>query len=206
MKPTMKIRFLATRLCVLLAATLLLTAAVYGQAMDSILVGTVTDASGAAVPNTTVTALNTATGVKYTATTNSAGEYRLNNLPIGKYDVSGAAKGFAAAKTTGVALDLNHTATVNLTLPVGELSQTVEVTAAAALIDTSSAQLSTTYTTNIAEDMGIAATSKVVNGSGIWNLSLLGAGVRRPVALGQAQAPALPASGRRTTRSTSMAW
>lgn len=143
MKPTMKIRFLATRLCVLLAATLLLTAAVYGQAMDSILVGTVTDASGAAVPNTTVTALNTATGVKYTATTNSAGEYRLNNLPIGKYDVSGAAKGFAAAKTTGVALDLNHTATVNLTLPVGELSQTVEVTAAAALIDTSSAQLST---------------------------------------------------------------
>jgi len=200
MKPTMKIRFLATRLCVLLAATLLLTAAVYGQAMDSILVGTVTDASGAAVPNTTVTALNTATGVKYTATTNSAGEYRLNNLPIGKYDVSGAAKGFAAAKTTGVALDLNHTATVNLTLPVGELSQTVEVTAAAALIDTSSAQLSTTYTTNIAEDMGIAATSKVVNGSGIWNLSLLGAGVASSGGVGQGTGPSI--AGQRPENNT----
>jgi len=191
MKLTTKIRFLATRLILLMAASLLITAALNGQAMDSILVGTVTDASGAAVPDATVVALNTATGVKHTAVTNAAGEYRLNNVPIGNYDVSASAKGFAAAKVSGVALDLNHTATINLTLPVGELSQTVEVTAAAALIDTSSSQLQTTFTTNIAEDMGIAASSKVVNGSGIWNLSLLGAGVTSSGGVGQGTGPSV---------------
>jgi len=187
----MNTRIIATRLLLVLAVLVLLTPAVYGQAMDSNLVGTVTDASGAAVPGANITALNRATGVKSTTVTNANGEYRLNNLPVGHYDITAAAKGFTSAATADVALDLNHTASINITLQVGSVSTSVEVTAAAALIDTSTAQLQTTFTTNIAEDLGVSAYSKVINGSGIWNLSLLGAGVASSGGIGQGTGPSI---------------
>ncbi len=192
MKTTMNT---AVRLFLLLAACLLVTATLNAQAIDANLVGNVTDASGAAVPGATIVAVNEATGVKYTATTNAAGDYRINNLPVGKYDITGTAKGFAPAKTVGVALDLNRVGTINLVLPVGELSQTVEVSAAAAMIDTSSAQLQTTFTTNVAEDLGVAA-----QGSGIWNLSLLGAGVASSGGIGQGTGPSI--AGQRPENNT----
>jgi hypothetical protein len=187
----MNTRIIATRLLLFLAVLALLTPAVYGQAMDSNLVGTVTDASGAAVPEATITALNRATGVKSTTVTNTNGEYRLNNLTVGHYDITAAAKGFTSATTADVALDLNHTASINLTLQVGSVATSVEVTAAAALIDTSTAQLQTTFTTNIAEDLGVSAYSKVINGAGIWNLSLLGAGVASSGGIGQGTGPSI---------------
>ena len=187
----MNIRFIATRLLLLLAVFAILTPGVYGQAMDSVLVGAVTDSSGAAVPDAAITALNKATGVKYTTVTNAQGDYRINNVPVGRYDVSATAKGFSTATMADVALELNHTATINLTLQVGGVATSVEVTAAAALIDTSTAQLQTTFTTNIAEDVGVAAFSKVVNGSGIWNLSLLGAGVASSGGVGQGTGPSV---------------
>jgi len=65
------------------------------QATDSILVGVVADPSGAVVPNATVIATNRATAVKYTATTNATGEYRINNVPVGTYDVEARANGLA---------------------------------------------------------------------------------------------------------------
>jgi hypothetical protein len=186
MKLTMTARSLATKLFLLMVAAMLLTATLMGQAIDSTLVGNVTDATGAVVPSATVVALNVATGVKYTAATNAAGDYRLNNIPVGRYDVTATAKGFGPAKIEGVALDLNRTGTINLVLPVGTLTQTVEVSSAAALIDTSSAQLQTVFTTNVAEDLGVAAA-----GSGIWNLSLLGAGVASSGGVGQGTGPSV---------------
>src|ERR1039458_5672696 len=72
------------------------------QAISGDLVGDVVDASGAAVPNVTVTAINTATNVKFTGTTSTNGEYRIGNLPPGSYDVSAASKGFATAPLKGV--------------------------------------------------------------------------------------------------------
>ena len=196
----MNIRNIATRLLLFLAVIALVSPAIYGQAMDSNLVGTVTDASGAAIPAATVTALNKATGVKSTTETNANGDYRLNNLPVGKYDVTATAKGFSTATTADVALDLNHTASINMTLQVGTQSTSVEVTAAAALIDTSTAQLETTFTTNIAEDLGVSAFSKVINGSGIWNLSLLGAGVASSGGIGQGVGPSV--AGQRPENNT----
>ncbi|HXN47527.1 MAG TPA: TonB-dependent receptor [Bryobacteraceae bacterium] len=191
----MRVRFLGARLFLLMAACLLATAMLNAQAVDSNLIGSVSDSSGAAVPNATVVALNVATGVKYTASTNTAGEYRVNNLPVGQYDVSATANGFSAAKVTNVALDLNHTASINLTLQVGAVSTTVEVSAAAALIDTSSSQLETTFTTNTAEDLGVAA-----SGAGIWNLSLLGAGVASSGGIGQGTGPSI--AGQRPENNT----
>jgi len=187
----MNTRFIATRMLLLLAIFAILTPVLYGQAMDSVVVGTVTDASGAAVPGAEVIVINKDTGVKYSATTNALGDYRLNNIPVGRYDISASAKGFSAATVGDVALELNRTATINLTLQVGGMAQSVEVTAAAAMLDTSTAQLQTTFSTSIAQDLGVAANSKVVNGSGIWNLSLLGAGVASSGGVGQGVGPSV---------------
>jgi len=63
----------------------------FGQAVSGDLIGTVVDKSGAVVPNATVTAMNQATNVKSTTTTNNSGEYRFNNLAIGRYTVTASA-------------------------------------------------------------------------------------------------------------------
>jgi hypothetical protein len=163
----------------------------FGQATDGIIVGAVSDSSGAAVPGAAITALNKATGVKYTADTNATGEYRLNNVPIGTYDVSATAKGFATATMGNVLLELNHTSSVNLTLSVGAISTSVEVTESAAMIDTSTSQLQSTFDAMEAIDVPTASFSKVINGAGIYNLSLLGAGVASSGGVGQGTGPSI---------------
>src|SRR5436309_15643760 len=91
----------------------------FGQATDANVVGVVSDATGASVPGATITATNKDTGVKYTTVTNGDGEYRLNNVPVGRYDVSAAKAGFTTATVAGARLELNHTAAINVTLTVG---------------------------------------------------------------------------------------
>src|SRR5271169_3326855 len=158
----MKSRSSSPKLLALLTVLGLFAAGLFGQAMDSILVGTVTDSTGASVAGASVTALNKDTGVKYASTTSSTGEYRLNNIPVGRYDVSATRQGFAAATVAGVELQLNHTSSVNLTLAVGSVNTTVEVTEAAALLDTSTAQLQSTYDSKAAVDVPSAGISKIV--------------------------------------------
>src|SRR6185369_8901074 len=178
----------------LLSTTLMLfglTALCFGQASDAILVGTVTDTTGAAIAGANVIATNRDTGVKSATTTNGEGQYRLNNIPVGTYSVSASKPGFATPTTNNVQLQLNHTTSINLVLAVGTVSTTVEVSDAAAAIDTSTAQLQTTYDSHAAVDIGMAATSKLVNGSGIYNLSLLSAGVTTTGGVGQGIGPSV---------------
>jgi hypothetical protein len=174
------------RLLWTLAALAIFSTNLPGQATDSIVVGTVTDPTGLSVPGATVTATNKDTNVVYTTVTTSTGAYRINNVPVGRYDVSATAKGFATATTAGVQLELNRTATVNIILPVGSVATVVEVTEAVAAIDTASAQLSTTYDTRIALDVPVAS-----QGAGIYNLSLLGAGVATSGGVGQGTGPSI---------------
>ena len=177
----------------LVAAAICFAALGFSQATDSIIVGTVSDSSGAAVIGATVTATNKATNVKYEAPTNQAGDYRLNNVPVGTYDVTATAKGFANATVAGVELELNHTSQVNLTLAVGTVTTQVDVTEAGALIDTSTAQLQATYDSRLAQDLPMAgaASAKVIGTSGIWNLSLVGAGVASSGGVGQGTGPSV---------------
>src|SRR5260370_2628790 len=90
-------RPVAPRFRVLLTFFAIFTAALLGQAIDSTLVGTVTDGTGAAVPNANISATNKDTGVKHTSVTNSSRHYRLNNVPLGRYDGSATADGFSKA-------------------------------------------------------------------------------------------------------------
>ena len=166
-----------------------------GQATDSNVVGTVTDSTGAAVPNATVTATNKGTGFKLTTETNVAGEYRINNAPVGQYDVTATATGFSAATVAALQLDLNHTATVNLTLTVGTVSTTVEVTGAPIQLDTSSAQLQSNFDSRQAVEIPIAGISRTLGTSGIYNLAFVGAGVASSGGVGQGTGPSV--SGQR---------
>src|ERR1017187_1823802 len=122
--PNMKTMIKAVPFCLLAVMVALfgLAPAIHGQAISGDLVGTVLDASGAALPNVTVSATNAATNVKFTGITNASGEYRIGNLPPGTYDVSASAKGFATATMKGAALELNRTTTANLKLEVGTVS------------------------------------------------------------------------------------
>src|ERR1035437_2255516 len=175
----------------LVVASLLFATMLFSQTTDGTIVGTVTDSSGAAVPGAAITAISKTTGVKYTSVANATGDYRLNNVPSGAYDVSATAKGFATATTGNVELQVNHTASVNLTLPVGTVSTTVEVTESAAPIDISTSQLQTAFDARQAIDVPTASFSKVVNGAGIYNLSLLGAGVASSGGVGQGTGPSI---------------
>lgn len=176
-------------LCVLVAM-LFFSVAMFGQATDSNVVGTVTDATGAAVPNASITAINKGTGVKYATTANNNGEFRINDAPVGRYDISATAKGFGTATLAGLELQLNHTTTANLILQVGAVATSVEVIDASASIDTATAQIQTTYDARD-NDLPFAGSSKTINGAGIYNLSLLGAGVASSGGVGQGTGPSV---------------
>ena len=165
---------------------MLLTAAAFAQFTSGDLVGTVTDNTGALVANATVTATNQATNVKSTSTTNASGEYRFSNLLAGLYTVSATAAGFETTKVNNVQVVLSQTATQRIALKVGQVETTVEVTAAAPPIDTTTAQLETTYDLKQAADLPIAA-----NGSGVLNLSLLQAGVGSSGGIGAGSGPSV---------------
>lgn len=97
--------------------------------------GTVTDSTGAVVPNAMVTITDTATGIAHTVKANGAGNYQVPSLPPGTYNLEVTAPGFARSQTQGIALRVGSTVTSNVTLNVSGTQQTVSVTAAAPVVD-----------------------------------------------------------------------
>jgi hypothetical protein len=112
------------------------------QITSATILGTVTDASGAAVPNAKVTVTNISTGAIYPATTGSDGGYLVPLLPItGNYTVTVEAHGFEKFLQTGIVLELNQNARVDAALRIGAASETVQVTGEAPLVDTHGSSL-----------------------------------------------------------------
>lgn len=171
----------------ILATFILLSFTVFGfgQAISGDLVGTVKDSTGAVVPNVTVVATNVATGVKTTTPTNATGEYRLSNLPIGTYDLQASSSGLTGT-AKAVLVELNKTATANLNLQVSGATTTVEVTAAAATIDTTTPQIQSTFEAVQTQDLPTASAP-----GGVLNLSLLDAGVASSGGLGAGSGPSI---------------
>ncbi len=100
--------------------------------------GTVVDAQGGAIPGATVTATSPQLQGARTATTDSTGQYQLPTLPPGKYTVKADLSGFQTATRQNVSLELDQTATVNLTLQVAGVEQALTVTAAPPTVDVTS--------------------------------------------------------------------
>ena len=159
---------------------------VAAQAVNGELVGTVVDSSGAGVPQVTIDVVNVLTGVKTSAQSNAQGQYRAANLPAGTYRLTTAAAGFSSATLDGVVVDANKVATVNLTLQVGNLSQSIEVKNAAAVIDTTTATIQSTFDTTAARDLPVSSI-----GLGSVNLTLLNAGVASNGGIGVGEGPSV---------------
>src|SRR5580700_11374220 len=113
------------------------------QEVTAGITGAVVDASGAAVKGATATATDTERGTVWTAQTNDAGVFNLTRLPVGTYTVRVNAPGFKAETYSAFTLVLNQTASLNFQMKVGQTSETVEVSAAAPLLQTQSTEVST---------------------------------------------------------------
>src|SRR5918993_1965655 len=123
----------AVLMAAILAAALLIPSTSYAQAAIS---GVVKDSSGAALPGVTVEAASPALIERVrTAVTDSAGVYRIIELRPGTYAVTFGLSGFQSVRREGIELTTGFTATVNASLPVGALQETVTVTGASPVVD-----------------------------------------------------------------------
>ncbi|MBI1354816.1 MAG: hypothetical protein GC160_10745 [Acidobacteria bacterium] len=129
------------RLSALRSLALLFLAATAIQAQNSGIQGVVKDSTDAVIPAVELTVTNTNTGVKYTAQTNDVGFYSIPFLNPGTYQVQALGEGFAPAVRENLKLDVQQIARVDFTLSIGTVAETVEVSAAAALLESEQATM-----------------------------------------------------------------
>src|SRR5271169_4100416 len=118
---------------------------VSAQVISGDLVGTILDKTGATVPNASVEAVNVATGVKYPTTAEASGEYRINNMPAGIYNITASSPNFASTTVNGFRIDLNKTSTLQITLEIKGAVTSIEVCGQSVALDTTTAQLQSTF-------------------------------------------------------------
>ena len=128
------------RLCTLCVATLLFSTPLFAQRDAASLEGRVVDPSGAVVAGASVTALNTATNFVYQTRSDGSGEWSISPVRIGTYRITISAAGFKQTVTGLVTLDVQQRQRVDETLVVGTVSQQVEVSNAAPILQTDSSE------------------------------------------------------------------
>jgi outer membrane receptor protein involved in Fe transport len=126
--------------------TLLLTLGAVAQIQNGQFTGTVTDPSGAAVPNAKVNITNQATNLSVDVTTNQTGLYTAKELPVGSYTIKVEASGFKTFTDTGVKLDAGTIAHVDVKMTLGEAREVVEVTGQEVAVNTEDSKLASTVT------------------------------------------------------------
>ena len=132
--------------------------------------GTVTDASGAVVPNSSISLTNPATGQVRESVSNSAGAYRFANVGVGTYTLVASAAGFQKYTKTDIVVNVAATLEEDVTLAVGSQGQTVTVTADALQVQTETSEVSTLIN-------GEQVSQLSTNGRNITSLAALGLGV-----------------------------
>ena len=126
-----------TAICVaVLCVSLMIPMALLAQSTAT-LRGTVTDESGAVVPNATITARNQATGIERTTVSDSSGNYQLASLPIGTYDVDVKATGMAAQTAKGLVLNVSQTVTRDFKVGIKQANEVVNVNGEVPVVETS---------------------------------------------------------------------
>jgi hypothetical protein len=141
-------------LCVATVAALVLPVRVYGQTSQSTLAGVVRDTTGGVLPGVTVEAASPALIERVrAAATDSSGVYRIVDLRPGVYTVTFTLPGFNTVRVENFELRADFTATVNAELNVGELAETISVTAEAPLVDVQSTTRSAVYDKEVLENL-----------------------------------------------------
>jgi outer membrane receptor protein involved in Fe transport len=127
--------------CLLLLMGFIATRA-SAQVAQADLHGTVTDQSAAALPGVTVTATHVETGTTRTATTSGTGTYVMPSLPVGVYTIKAELTGFATVVTEGVRLSVGLSATIDFSMKLAAVAETVTVSGESPLIETKKSELS----------------------------------------------------------------
>src|SRR5262245_873743 len=120
---------------------LLSCASVFAQQTTGNITGRVVDQQGAAVPGATVTAKSSQTGFTRTETSDAEGLYRLNALPVGTYDVTAELQGFQTLARKDVDVNVAQTLSLDFSMKVAQLAETVNVTGATPLIETTASSV-----------------------------------------------------------------
>jgi hypothetical protein len=118
--------------------------------------GQVTDTSGAAVPGATVTAVSAATGTSFTTRANGTGFYSFPSLPVGTYKVTIHKTGFKTLVIDNVLVQVGQNSAANGTLQVGEVSESVTVSAQAPLLRTTESTVSTLVNQNLIQNLPLS--------------------------------------------------
>jgi hypothetical protein len=133
-----------TRILAVLVLFFGVSLAGFAQQITGSISGTVKDESGALVTTATVKATNVNTGFTRQTTVGADGSYLIQYLPVGNYTVSASATGFKSFVQQNLVVTVDQTISLNITLPVGTATQTITVTEAPPLVDTSTAELGRT--------------------------------------------------------------
>ncbi len=144
--------------------------ACYAQMERATITGTVSDTSGAVVPDATVRVIDEATNTTQALKTDAAGQYTASNLTPGSYTIEAEKTGFNKHVNRGFIVQVSQTARLDITLPIGAVSQTVEVTGAVPVLQTENA--------SVGQVIGAQAVSQLpLNGRNIAQLAILAPGV-----------------------------
>jgi len=125
----------------------------FGQRNTAVISGSTTDSSGAVVSGVEVAAIQTATGTTVKTQSNENGFYQLRNLPPGEYNLRIEHPGFQAYLRQGIVLEVDQSATVNVSLKVGSQNESVTVTGEPPLLDTRTQTLTTVVTPEMAREL-----------------------------------------------------
>lgn len=143
---------------------------VFAQTDRGIITGTITDSTGASVPEGRVVATNTATNVTHATQTTSSGDYTVPALPVGTYQLRVEKQGFKAAVRSDIIVTAGSTVTVNAQLEVGAVTESVQVAATLELLQTATAKVASGVSNKMVDELPL-----VVGGAmrGAFDLALI---------------------------------
>jgi hypothetical protein len=155
--------------CLVMLSVLLLALGAMAQIQNGQFSGTVTDPSGAAIPNVKLTVTNTGTNLSVTTTTNSTGAYTVKELPPGSYKITAEAAGFRTVNNTSLTLNAGTIEHVDFKMTLGQAQEVVEVTSEATAVNTEESKLATTVGTAQINNLPL-------NGRNVYDLMQLAPG------------------------------
>jgi hypothetical protein len=154
----------------LVAGAVLFSVAATAQIVTGTVVGTITDASGGAVPRTAIVLTNTATGITRSVSSEPTGDYVFAQLPPGVYRLSATAEGFKKYDVSDITVLVDQTVRINVKLELGSVNQEVKVVAAAAQVESETSSLGQVIEHQQIVDLPL-------NGRNFMQLAYIGAGV-----------------------------
>ena len=167
-----------SRLFACIASCLLLASGTArAQSATGSIEGTVVDSSGAVLPGVTISLVETATGVERSTVTDSNGLFRAPLLPVGVYELTATLAGFETRKQPDIQLTVGQVITLRVEMPVAGIAESVTVSGATPVIETSRSQVSATITETAVQNLP-------VNGRNFIDFALLTPGVTRDVRTG----------------------